>query len=251
MNERLPVILIGATGSIGSAILAQLLSNGYSVHATVRSESDRSSLVERFGNDTLSISFLDVRDQSAIRETVREVADRAGGILGLVYAAGIQLRTPLNVFSVEQMRDVMDVNLFGAVVATQGALPHMVPRRNGRFVFVGSLTSNFSINGIAPYAMSKSALSSWARSVAVEHAHEGITANVVVPGRIESTMTADVLSDSRRESTLSRVPAGRFGIPNDVSDAVLFLLSSGTAYINGIELVVDGGWLAGGGNVSG
>jgi len=82
-------------------------------------------------------------------------------------------------------------------------------------------------------------------------ARSGITANTVLPGRIESEMIADVLSDERRESTLSRIPSGRMGFPVDVSNAVTFLLDSRSSYVNGTDLIVDGAWLAGGGNISG
>ena len=249
--SKLPVIVIGASGSIGTSILERLLVEGFSVHGTVRSDSTATSLRERFSQDSVSVSCLDVVDLSHVRETVNQVAAEAGGIFGVVYAAGLQIRTPLQEFSVEQMADVIAVNLTGAVVASQTALAHMVQRKHGRFVFVGSLTTKFSISGIAPYAMAKSALSSWARSIAVEYACHGITANAVLPGRIESTMIADVMSDERRESTLSRIPAGRMGQPGDVSNAVVFLLSEHASYVNGAELVVDGAWLAGGGNIRG
>lgn len=247
----LPVLLIGASGSIGESILERLLIEGFSVHGTVRSDSTATSLRERFSRDSVSFSCLDVVDLPQVRATVNHVAAEAGGIFGMVYAAGLQIRTPLQEFTVEQMADVIAVNLTGAVIASQTALTHMVQRKNGRFVFVGSLTAKFSISGIAPYAMAKSALSSWARSIAVEYAGHGITANAVLPGRIESKMIADVMSDERRESTLSRIPAGRMGQPRDVSNAVVFLLSEDASYVNGSELVVDGAWLAGGGNVRG
>ena len=249
--SELPVILIGASSSIGVSILDKLLCQGLTVHGTVRTEAALFSLREKFPQDSVSFSRLDVTDFSHVRKTVNSVAEDAGGILGLVYSAGLQNRAPLLEFTEEQITNVMSVNLMGAVVAAQASLVHMVKRKGGRIVFIGSLTAKFSIRGIAPYAMAKSALSSLARSIAVEYADAGITANSVLPGRIESKMIADVLSDARRESTLSRIPAGQMGQPDDVSNAVAFLMSDQSNYVNGSELVVDGAWLAGGGNISG
>ena len=251
VESELPVILIGASGSIGVSILERLLSEGFSVHGTVRTESAISLLRQRFHNDSASFSLLDVTNFSQTRDVINRVALRAGGILGLVYSAGLQVRAPLHEVTEEQMSNLIAVNLTGAFVASQASLTHMVPKRNGRFVFIGSLTAKFAIKGIAPYAMAKSGLSSLARSIAVEYGSAGITANSVLPGRIESKMIADVLSDARAEITLSRIPAGRLGQPEDVSHAVAFLMSEHSSYINGSELVIDGAWLGGGGNISG
>ncbi len=250
-DSRLPVVLIGASGSIGRSILRGLVADGFAVYATVRSQSIVNQLEREFRDHSVSVYELDVEDYDAVRGLIDRVALETGGIYGLVYAVGMQSRRPIEEFPDNEILEIISVNLMGAVVASKSALKHMVQQRKGRIVFVGSLTSRFSINGIAPYAMAKSGLSSWARSIAVEFAKLGVTANTVLPGRIESQMIADVLSDARRESTLSRIPSGRLGAPEDVSNAVSFLVKEESSYINGTEIVVDGAWLAGGGNISG
>ena len=250
-DSRLPVVLIGASGSIGRSILTGLVADGFNVYGTARSRSMVNQLEEEFREHSVSIHELDVQDYDAVRGLIDRVALETGGIYGLVYAVGLQSRRPIEEFPDNEIVEILSVNLMGAVVASKSALKHMVQQRKGRIVFAGSLTSRFSINGIAPYAMAKSGLSSWARSIAVEFAKFGVTANTVLPGRIESQMIADVLSDSRRKSTLSRIPSGRLGVPEDVSNAVSFLVKEESSYINGSEIVVDGAWLAGGGNISG
>lgn len=250
-NMKRHVLVIGGSGSLGRALVQRLLEDKFLTSVTSTSwvgKEDFAQRVEIGGGSAVQLNLL---ENHSIAEKIRAVENRSGPIDSLIYAAGLQVRKPIVSFSPKEIHDIFQVNLLGAVNAVQLLLPGMVMRGFGRFVFVGSLTSSFSVRNISAYGMAKSALKALARSIAVENARDGVTANLVSPGRFETNMTKDVFGDSRRASTLSRIPAGRMGNPQEITGAVAYLLSEDTSYVNGSEIVVDGGWLAGGGNIEG
>ncbi|MDC0590406.1 SDR family oxidoreductase, partial [Gammaproteobacteria bacterium] len=128
----------------------------------------------------------------------------------------------------------------------------METSKMGRIIMISSLTAEIGIPNIAAYAASRGGIKQLGKTMAVELASSGITVNCVGPGRFKTKMTEDVFSDeSKRKDFLNAIPMQRAGIPEDLSGILIFLASDSSSYITGQSIYVDGGWLAGGGNVAG
>lgn len=163
----------------------------------------------------------------------------------LVNNAGTISRTPAAETSLEQWRSVIAVNLDAQFLVSRQVGRQMLGQGAGRIISVASLLSFQGGILVPAYAASKHAVAGLTKALANEWAGSGITVNAVAPGYIETDNTDALRSDPDRERAIrSRIPAGRWGTPEDVAGAVVFLASPAAAYVNGHVLVVDGGWLA-------
>jgi len=181
----------------------------------------------------------DVSDPEAVERAFVEARDRFGPVHVLVNNAG-QRRDGLAIrMSAEDWGSVLETNLSGAFHCTRRALDDMLSARWGRIVNVSSIVAERANPGQANYAASKAGLLALTRTVAREMARKGITCNAVLPGVIETDMTADVA-----EGLVGAVPAGRVGQPADVAACIAFLCSEEASYVNGATLAVDGGLAA-------
>ncbi len=197
------------------------------------------------GGDAIYVR-LDVSDEAAWRDAVGQAESSYGRLDILVNNAGIVSYSQGDDDSIEDYDRLMDVNARGTYVGMRAAIPAM--RRAGG----GSIVNISSISGLvgqrhvhAGYNASKGAVCIMTKSMAVQHAADGIRVNSVHPGPIQTDMTKDAWSDpERRRRTEQSTPLGRYGLPLDVANAVLFLASDEAAFITGAELVVDGGYTA-------
>jgi 3-oxoacyl-[acyl-carrier protein] reductase len=181
----------------------------------------------------------DVSDAEAVERAFVEARERFGPVHVLVNNAG-QHRDGLAIrMSAEDWESVVATNLSGAFHCTRRALDDMLSARWGRIVNVSSIVAERANPGQANYAASKAGLLALTRTVAREMARKGVTCNAVLPGVIETDMTADVA-----DGLVEAVPAGRVGQPAEVAACVAFLCSEEAAYINGATLAVDGGLAA-------
>lgn len=249
---RVAVVSGGSTG-IGLAVVEALLAESYRVaffsHQADRVDAARRALAIQFPRAELLADVADLRDAAAIRAFFARVADRWGAIDALACNAGISPKRPggrVPVADVDRAEwdDVLAVNLTGALLCCQSALPGMAARRSGRIVLIGSVAGRTlpRIAGAA-YTVSKAGLVGLARSIVSEYARHGITANTVCPGRIVTEMTGAPDSPANR-AALERIPIGRLGEPRDVARAVAFLLRPESDFINGAVLDVNGGEFA-------
>jgi 3-oxoacyl-[acyl-carrier protein] reductase len=140
----------------------------------------------------------------------------------------------------EDIEDVINTNLFGAIRVARRAARQMTQARNGRIIFISSVVALMGSAGQVNYAASKSGLVGAARSLAREIGSRGVTINVVAPGFIDTDMTA-VLSEERKTQIVNNIPLGRYGSAAEVADAVAFLASQEATYITGSVIPVDGG----------
>ena len=217
-------LVTGGTRGIGAAVADALRERGWNV-----------ATLSRNGGDLQA----DVSDAEAVERAFVEARERFGPVHVLVNNAG-QHRDGLAIrMSAEDWESVVATNLSGAFHCTRRALDDMLSARWGRIVNVSSIVAERANPGQANYAASKAGLLALTRTVAREMARKGVTCNAVLPGVIETDMTADVA-----DGLVEAVPAGRVGQPAEVAACVAFLCSEEAAYINGATLAVDGGLAA-------
>ena len=173
-------------------------------------------------------------------ELIMETIERAGKIDILINNAGITKDTLLMRMSDEQFEDVINTNLRSCFKMCRAAIIPMMKNRYGRIINMASIIGVIGGAGQANYAASKGGMIAMTKSIAAEVASRGITANAIAPGFIKTPMT-DVLPEELKKTYLSQIPAGRFGEPEDIANACVFLASEEASYINGQVLHINGG----------
>ena len=246
MSEQLlkgqVALVTGASRGIGAAIARKLADQGATVVGTATSESGASGITQRLADvgGGGGGGVLDVTDAAACEALVKEVASEFGPVGLLINNAGI---TRDNIFLRMKDDDVLEVlqaNLVGAIRLSRLVLRGMMKARAGRIVNIGSVVGSTGNAGQVNYAASKAGLVGATRSLAAEIGSRNITVNAVAPGFIATDMT-DVLDDATRQSLLGAIPLGRLGAPDDIAEAVAFLCGPGAGYITGTTLHVNGG----------
>ncbi len=187
----------------------------------------------------------DVTDEAAVVSAF-EGFDKAGIEIDiLVNNAGIQMRKPLVEFSSADWRKVIETNLTSAFIIGREAAKRMIPRQRGKIINIASLASELARPTIAPYTAAKAGIKNLTKSMAVEWAASGIQANAIGPGYMLTDMNQALMSNTDFNNWLmSRVPAKRWGNPDELVGAAIFLASSASNYVNGQTIYVDGGMLA-------
>jgi 3-oxoacyl-[acyl-carrier protein] reductase len=229
------VLVTGGNRGIGRAVASVLAADG-----------DRVAVTHRSGDPPAGVfaARCDVTDPHAVDAAVAEVESHQGPVEVLVSNAGITRDGLLLAGTEEDFRAVLETNLLGAVRVARRVLGGMVSRRWGRLIFISSVMGFTGSPGQTSYAASKSALLGLARSLAWEAGGRGITANLVMPGLIDTDLIRP-LSAARREQLLASTPLRRVGSVCDVAAAVRFLASADAGYITGAVLPVTGGLGAG------
>lgn len=238
------VVVTGGTRGLGRAMVRAFLSAGARVHATyVANEQAAEALEEAAGDDAerLHLHRFDVADYAAVERFWQELEPLApDGIQVLVNNAGVRRDALLAALPEADWSSVIDANLTGSYQMSKFAVQNMMGRRYGRILFVTSPASRFGFAGQTSYAASKAGQIGMMRSLCKEVAKRKITVNCISPGFIDTELIAD-LSDDLRKKYLELVPLARFGEPQEVADAVLFLASRASAYITGTTLEISGG----------
>ena len=185
---------------------------------------------------------LDVTDESSWREAVDATVARFGKLDVLVNNAGIYRTERVEETSGELWDQVMEINSKGVFLGTKHAIPEMRKSGGGSIINISSVAGLVGNTMSAAYTASKGAVRLFTKSTAIQHAREGIRANSVHPGTIETPMTADLLAqEAYRQNRMERTPLGRLGRPEDVAYGVLYLASDESSFVTGSELVIDGG----------
>lgn len=187
----------------------------------------------------------DVTDESGILAAFQRF-DRDGLAVDIVVNnAGIQHRKPLVEFTTDEWRKVIETNLTSAFVIGREAAKRMIPRKRGKIINIGSLGSELARPTIAPYTAAKGGIRNLTRSMAVEWAQHGIQANAIGPGYMLTDMNEALVNNPDFNSWLmGRIPAKRWGKPDELVGAAIFLASDASSYVNGQILYVDGGMIA-------
>jgi gluconate 5-dehydrogenase len=187
----------------------------------------------------------DVTDEAAVAAAFGRMDGERVEIDILVNNAGIQLRKPMVDLSTAEWRKVLECNLTSAFVVGREAARRMLPRRRGKIVNIGSLTSELARATIAPYTVAKGGIKMLTRAMAAEWAAHGIQANAIGPGYMLTDMNQALVDNPTFDAWVkARTPAGRWGRPDELVGTVVFLASSASDYVNGQIIYVDGGMLA-------
>ncbi len=231
-------LVTGASGGIGAAIARALAAQG----ARVGLSGTREAALEALAGEIEGAAVLscNLADSEAADGLVARAEKALGPLDILVSNAGVTRDGLFLRMRDEDWQTVLDINLTAGFRLARAALRGMMRRRRGRIVAVSSVVGVTGNPGQANYAASKAGVIGMTKAVAAEVAGRGVTVNCIAPGFIDTAMTQD-LNDKQREAALGRVPAGRFGIPEDVAAAAVFLASDEAAYVTGHTLHVNGG----------
>jgi 2-deoxy-D-gluconate 3-dehydrogenase len=238
-------LVTGANTGLGQGIAVALAQAGADIVAVGRSPATETGAnVEALGR-----RFLDVRADLSSTGPVREVVDAAIGLNGrldiVVNNAGIIRRADSLDVEEADWDAVIATNLKSPFFLAQAAARHMARHGGGKIINIASLLSFQGGIRVPAYAASKSAVAGLTRALANEWAAQGINVNAIAPGYFDTNNTAALRADPVREpAILARIPAGRWGQPQDLGGAAVFLASRASDYVHGIVLPVDGGWLA-------
>jgi acetoacetyl-CoA reductase len=235
-------LVTGGSRGIGRAIALELGRHGASVAVGYANNKEAAEAVAAeittSGGDSFALGF-DVGDPAAIEPAVASIVERFGKIDVLVNNAGITRDRSLAKMSPEEWDVVLQTNLTSVFHLTARVLPHMVKAGYGRIVNISSVIGLHGNFGQANYAAAKAGIIGFTKSAALELARKGITVNAIAPGFIETEMIA-AMPDEVRTAILAKIPMGRFGRPEEIAQAVAFLVSSGD-YITGQAIEINGG----------
>lgn len=241
-------LVTGASRGLGQCFARALAEAGSDLILTARKEEDCESFAAQMRQSGRRVACLslDVRDEASIREMGDAAHAAFGRIDVLVNNAGVNVRKAALDVTWDDWNAVLDTNLRGTFFVAQAVARHMIARRYGRIVNIGSLTTLFGYAGIAPYCASRGGVKQLTMSLADEWGQHGITVNCLAPGWFHTEQTRALYEDARWVEYLSdRIPLGRPGNPTDLEGAIVFLASDASEYVTGQTLLVDGGMSTG------
>lgn len=239
-------LITGAGRGIGAGIARRFAREGAAVLLNARTEADLVRLQREIVDADGQAWFVpaDIGTASGVQQVLDACAHGPGHIDILVHNAGIYPFAQIEQLSDDTWQQTLDINLTSAFRLTRGLVPGMRERRFGRLLFTSSVTGNrVAVPGAAHYAASKAGLNGFIRSAALEFAADGVTVNGVEPGLVETPGALSITTEEERASMARFVPMRRWGTPEDIAGAMLYLASRDAGYITGQTLVVDGGAL--------
>jgi len=237
--EKKNIIVTGASGGIGNAIIKKLSEAGANILASGTRIEKLEELKKNF--EGLKILKFDISQSNKIEEFIENATNELGGSLdGLVNNAGITQDNLAIRMSLDEWQKVINVNLTSTFLISKFAIKKMLKNKSGKIVNITSVVGHTGNLGQANYTASKAGIVAMSKSLAIEYAKKNININCISPGFIKTTMT-EKIDEKFKEIIVSKIPSARLGEPDDIANAVLFLSSKQSNYINGETLHVNGG----------
>jgi NAD(P)-dependent dehydrogenase (short-subunit alcohol dehydrogenase family) len=236
------VIVAGGAGTLGRAIVSGFVEANASV-AVIDQPRALEQAAEQAAALPGAVVGEDLRSAPACRAAVAQACELLGGADVFVHAVGINLRLPIEDYTDRDWDEILTTNLSSAFWLTQALVPRFRAQRDGRLIYLSSVAGRSGHRNHGPYAATKAGIDQLMRVTAHELAGDGVTANAIAPGYMDTALTEAYLADhlDARERLLSLIPAGRFGVTGEVVSPTLFLASPRASFITGQVLYVDGG----------
>jgi len=233
------IIVTGASGGIGNSIIKKLSETGANILASGTKIEKLEDLKKTFRN--IKILKFDISQSDKIEEFIENATNDLGGSLDcIVNNAGITQDNLAIRMSLDEWQKVIDINLTSTFLISKFAIKKMLKNKSGKIVNITSVVGHTGNLGQANYTASKAGIVAMSKSLAIEYAKKNININCISPGFIKTAMT-DKIDEKFKDIIISKIPSARLGDPDDIANAVLFLSSDKSSYINGETLHVNGG----------
>ena len=233
------IIITGASGGIGNSIVKRLIENGANILASGTRIEKLEELKKIF--EKIKILKFDISQSDKIEEFIDNATKELGGNLDcIVNNAGVTQDNLAIRMSLEEWQKVIDINLTSTFLMSKFAIKKMLKNKSGKIVNITSVVGHTGNLGQANYTASKAGIIAMSKSLSIEYAKKNINVNCISPGFIKTAMT-DKIDQKYKEIIISKIPSARLGEPEDIANAVLFLLSNQSNYINGETIHVNGG----------
>ena len=241
-------LITGASRGLGKAMALALAGAGATVALVSRDEAKLQEVATQI-HDTggrAEVFAADVSDEAQVARVRAVFAAKLGDHLHiLINNAGINIRKPITEFTLAEWRSVMDTNVTSVFLLCRAFVPMMKGRGYGRIINMTSMMSHISLPGRTAYSASKTALLGFNRALALELAGDQITVNGISPGVCETEINAPLMENPQlRAEFLAKIPAGRWGQPDEIARLALYLCSEDAGFITGTDVIIDGGWTA-------
>ena len=232
------ILITGASGGIGNELVKKFVSLGANILGSGTKTEKLELIKKQYPN--IKVKKFDIANHSGIEEFIDSVSLELGGLDVLINNAGINLDNLSIRMKVEEWKKVIDINLTSTFLLSKYAIKKMLKNRFGRIVNITSVVGHVGNLGQPNYSASKAGIIGMSKSLAIEYAKKNITVNCVSPGFIVSDMTIGI-ADKVKLYLTSRIPMGKFGTGEDVSNCVAFLSSEQASYVTGETIHVNGG----------
>ena len=237
--ENKNVIVTGASGGIGNSIVEKLYNCGAKILASGTRIEKLEELKKKYNN--IKILKFDISQSEKIEDFIESATKELGGNLDcIVNNAGVTQDNLAIRMSIDEWKKVIDINLTSTFLMSKFAVKKMLKNKSGKIINITSVVGHTGNLGQANYTASKAGIVAMSKSLAIEYAKKKINVNCISPGFIKTAMT-DKIDEKFKEVIISKIPSARLGEPKDIANAVLFLASSQSDYINGETLHVNGG----------
>ncbi len=237
--EKKNIIVTGASGGIGNSIIKKLNGAGANILASGTRIEKLEKLKKNF--EDIKILKFDISQNDKIEDFIENATSELGGSLdGIVNNAGITQDNLAIRMSLDEWQKVININLTSTFLMSKFAIKKMLKNKSGKIVNITSVVGHTGNLGQVNYTASKAGIVAMSKSLAIEYAKKNINVNCISPGFIKTAMT-DKIDEKFKEAIVSKIPSARLGEPNDIANAVLFLISDQSNYINGETLHVNGG----------
>ena len=236
--ENNKIIVTGASGGIGNSIIKRLNDTGAMILASGTRIEKLKELKDKFNN--LKYLKFDISQVDKIEEFIENASNELGGLDCIINNAGITQDNLAIRMGIDEWKKVIDINLTSTFLMSKFAIKKMLKNKRGKIINITSVVGHTGNLGQTNYTASKAGIIAMSKSLAIEYAKKNININCISPGFIKTAMT-DKIDEKFKDIIVSKIPSGRLGDPEDIANAVLFLASHQSDYINGETIHVNGG----------